>query len=102
MAVAATVAAAAKVEAAGKVEADEGEITEEAVEAPTRAVVPRLRLPVVMAAAPKPPKVIAPGGGVTGVARRAMCSPTARRSYATGAMVGGTLPMSAPQRRKRL
>ena len=95
-------AAAAEVEAAVKVEAHEREIKDKAVEAPMSAMVPRPRLPVAMATAPKPSKVITPGAGVSGVARRAIKSPTARRSYAADANDGGSLPMSAPQRRKRL
>ena len=41
---------------------DSGEPTNEAVEAPTKSGVNRPRLPVAMAAAPKPPKVV-PGEG---------------------------------------
>ena len=37
-----------------------GETTDEAVKAPTRSVVGRLRLPVAMAAKPKPTKAVPP------------------------------------------
>ena len=42
----------------GQEKTDGGESTVEAVEAPTRWVVARPQLPVAMAAAPKPPKVV--------------------------------------------
>ena len=44
--------------AAREEKADGGESTNEAVEVPTRSVVARPRLPVAMASAPKPPKVL--------------------------------------------
>ena len=44
----------------GQEKADDWEYTVEAVEAPTRWMVARPRLPVVMAAAPKPPKKVVP------------------------------------------
>ena len=51
------VAATGKVEATATEKVDVGESTDGAVEAPTKTVVARPRLPVVMAPAPKPPKV---------------------------------------------
>ena len=44
----------------GTEKVDLGESTDEAVKAPTRSVVARLRLPVAMAAEPTPPKVVPP------------------------------------------
>ena len=44
--------------AGGQEKVDGGEITIEGVESPTRWVVARPRLPVALAAAPKPPKVV--------------------------------------------
>ena len=49
-----------KVEAAVKEKVDVGDRKDAAVKAPTRTVVARPRLPAVMAAAPKPPKVVPP------------------------------------------
>ena len=49
-----------KVEAVVKENADVGDGTDAAVKAPTRTVVARPRLPAVMAAAPKPPKMVPP------------------------------------------
>ena len=54
----AAVVAAGKVEAAATEMVDVGEITDEAVKAPTRSVVARSRLPMAIAAAPKPPNVV--------------------------------------------
>ena len=54
----APVAATGKVKAAATAKADVGEGTDEALEAPTRSVVARPRMPVAMAAAPKPSKVV--------------------------------------------
>ena len=51
---------------------DGGESTVEVVETPTRWVVARPRLPVTIAAAPKPPKVVPQSGGATGVVRKAI------------------------------
>ena len=48
--------ATGKVEAAAKEKVDVGDSKDEAAKAPTRSVVARPRLPVAMAAAPKPPK----------------------------------------------
>ena len=56
----------------GPEKVDGGESTVEAVEVPTRWVVARRRLPLAMAAAPKPPKVVPQRGGATGVARKAI------------------------------
>ena len=64
------VAAAAEVEAAGKAEADERQIKDKGVEAPMRAVVPRLRMSVAMATVPKSSKAITPGAGFSGVASK--------------------------------
>ena len=50
--------ATGKVEATAAEKADVGESTDEAVKAPTRSAVARPRLPMVMAAASKPPKVV--------------------------------------------
>ena len=69
----------------------------QAVEGPTKTVVARPRLPVTMAAAPKPPKVVPQCEGPTCVARNAILGPTARRSCAAAAMNEGTLPMSTPE-----
>ena len=52
------VVATGKVEATAAEKADVGESTDEAVKAPTRSAVARPRLPMVMAAASKPPKVV--------------------------------------------
>ena len=52
--------ATGKVEAAAKEKVDVGDSKDEAVKAPTRAVVARSRLPAAMAVAPKPPKVLPP------------------------------------------
>ena len=49
-----------KVEAAEKKKVDVGDCKDAAVQAPTRTVVARSRLPSVMAAAPKPPMVVPP------------------------------------------
>ena len=51
------VAATGKVEAMATEKADVGESTDE-IKAPTRSVVARPRLPVAIAAVPKPPKVV--------------------------------------------
>ena len=58
--------ATGKVEAAAKEKVDVGDSKVEAAKAPTRSVVARPRLPVAMAAAPKPPKVVPQLGGATG------------------------------------
>ena len=86
-----------KVEATATEKVDVGDSTDEAVKAQTRTVVARPRLPAAMAAASKPPKVVPPRRDATGVARRAIGRPTARRSYAADAKDGGTLQMSAPR-----
>ena len=52
------VAATGKVEATSTEKADVGESTDEAVKAPTKSLVARPRLPVAMAAGPKPPKLV--------------------------------------------
>ena len=52
--------AAEKVEAAVKEKVDVGDGKDDAVKTPTRTVVARPRLPAVMAASPKPPKVVPP------------------------------------------
>ena len=52
--------ATGKVEATATEKVDVGESTGEAVKAPTKSVVARPRLPMAMAAAPKPPKVVPP------------------------------------------
>ena len=52
------VAATGKVEAAATEKAGVEESSDEAVEAPTRSVEAPPRLPVAMAATPKPPKVV--------------------------------------------
>ena len=87
-------------EATATEKVDVGDSTDEAVKAQTRTVVARPRLPAAMAAASKPPKVVPPRRDATGVARRAIGRPTARRSYAADAKDGGTLPMSAPRPRR--
>ena len=66
------VAATGKVEAAATGKVDVGENTDEVVAATTRSVVARPRLLVAMAAAPKPPKLVPPRGGATGVTRKAI------------------------------
>ena len=63
---AAAAMATGKVETATTETLDVGETTDEVVKAPTRSVVARPRLPVAMAAAPKPPKVVPQLGGATG------------------------------------
>ena len=92
--------ATGKVEAAAKEKVEVGDSKDEAAKAPTRSVVAQPRLPAAIAAAPKPPKVVTPRRDATGVARRAIGRPTARRSYAADAKDGGTLPMSAPRPRR--
>ena len=57
---AAAAMATGKVETATTETLDVGETTDEVVKAPTRSVVARPRLPVAMAPAPKPPKVVTP------------------------------------------
>ena len=52
--------ATGKVEAAVKEKMDAGDSKDAVVKAPTRTVVAQPRLPAAMAAAPKPPKVVAP------------------------------------------
>ena len=52
--------ATGKVEAAATEEVDIGESTDDPVKAPRRSVVARPRLPVAIAAVPKPPKVVSP------------------------------------------
>ena len=89
--------ATGKVEAAAKEKLDVGDSKAEAAKAPTRSVAARPRLPVAMAAAPMPPKVVPPRRDATGVARRAIGRPTARRIYVADVKDGGTLPMSAPR-----
>ena len=88
---------AGKVEAVAEKMADEGDSTDEAVEAPTRTGVARPRLLVAMTAAPKPPAEVLQCASVIGVAGRAIERVTAWRSYATDAKDGGTLPMPAPR-----
>ena len=51
-------AATGKVEGAATEKTDVGESTDEAVEAPTRSAMAWTRLPMAMAAAPKPTKVV--------------------------------------------
>ena len=94
---AAAMAAGKAAEAAATKEVDVGESTDEAAKAPTRSVVARPRLPAAIASAPKPPKVVPTRRGATGVARRAIGGPTARRRYEADAKDGGTLQMSAPR-----
>ena len=65
------VAATGKVEGTASEIADAGESTDESVEAPTKSVVARPRLSVVMAIAPKLWKVV-PQRGATGVASKAI------------------------------
>ena len=72
------------------------------VVAPTRTAVARPRLPVVMATAQKPPKVVRSRLDATDVARRVIGGSTARRRYAANATDGGTLLMSAPRRKRKL
>ena len=72
--------------------------TDEAVEAPTRTVVARPRLPAAVAAAPKPPKVVPPRRDATGVASGAVGRLTTRRRDAADAKDRSTLPMSASVR----
>lgn len=67
---AAVVVAAGKVDVATKETADGGGSTDKAVEVPTRTVVARPRLPAAMASEPKPPKVVRPREGASGVARK--------------------------------
>ena len=74
--------ATGKVEAAAKEKVEVGDSKDEAAKAPTRSVVAQPRLPAAIAAAPKPPKVVTPRRDATGVARRAIGRPTARRSCA--------------------
>ena len=71
----------------------------EAVKAPARAVVARPRMLVAMPATPKPPTEVPQWASARGVARPAIGGATARRSYATDAKDGGTLPMPAPRLR---
>ena len=86
--------------AAAKEKVDVRDSKDQAAKAPTGSVVARPRLPVVMAAAPKPPKVVTPRRDATGVARRATRRPTARRSYAADAKDESILPMSFPRPRR--
>ena len=78
--------------------ADDGDSTDEAIEASTRAVVARPRLLVAMTAAPKPLADVHQWPSVIGVVRRTIGRVTARRSYAADAKDGGTLPTPAPRR----
>ena len=73
--------------------ADDGDSTYEAVEAPTRTVVARPRLLVVIAAVPKRPAEVLQWASVIGVARRVIGRVTAQRSYVANAKGGGTLSM---------
>ena len=58
--------------AAAKEKVDVGDGKHDEAKAPTRSAVARPRLPVALAAAPKPPKVVPPRRDATGVARRAI------------------------------
>ena len=89
-----------RVEAAAEEKVDVGHIKDDAAKAPTRSVVARPWLPVAMAPAPKPPKVVPPRRDATGVTTRAIGRPAARRSYAADVKDGGTLSMSAPRPRR--
>ena len=101
-ATAAVVAAgkAAVAVAAAMKKVDVGDSNDEAAKVTSRSVVAWPRLPGAMAAAPKPPKVVTPRRDATGVARRAIGRPTARRSYAADAKDGSTLSKSAPRPRR--
>ena len=81
---------------------DVSDSKDEAVKAPTRTVVAQPRLPAAMAAAAKLSKVVPPIRDATGVARRAIGRPTARRSDAADVNDGGTLLMSARVRGKAM